>query len=403
MKGLIEWVYNLNYDVIVVGTGPGGSIAAWKCAEVGLKTILIDKKRLPRDKLCGGGVRPWIFEHFNIPNELMERKAEFDSVYQAPKFNEIRIQKDFCLVSREKFDHYLAKQAEQCGAIILEETKVQSVLTSSDNKVNGIKTNKGNFEAPIVIAADGASSRIAQTAGLWKQWGMNSVKDWFQNQVLAIETIYSLDEKKIDEVIGNRICMVIDSAITGPAYGWVFPKKDTIYTGVGVWAEDVGENETIASYARRQIANFAQIEFVHEIIKEAVPIETKGAYIPWAKPHNPIYSDGLMVVGDAASHVSSMSGEGIPYAARGGEFAAKTAILAHEAGDFSGKKLSLYQEMCDFVFGSFLNKSYEMFQKILKKKNRNRAILNGLVTLSSLEDNRWVENPLPLIEEAKKQ
>ena len=38
------------FDVLVAGAGPGGSVAAKRCAELGLKTLLVERRRLPRDK-----------------------------------------------------------------------------------------------------------------------------------------------------------------------------------------------------------------------------------------------------------------------------------------------------------------------------------------------------------------
>ena len=49
---------SLDYDVIVVGAGPAGSAAAKKCAERGFKTLVLEKRKLPRDKViifnCSG-------------------------------------------------------------------------------------------------------------------------------------------------------------------------------------------------------------------------------------------------------------------------------------------------------------------------------------------------------------
>jgi flavin-dependent dehydrogenase len=51
------------WDVVVVGTGPGGAVAAKRCVEMGFSTLLLEKRPLPRDKVCSGMIMgPWAFE-----------------------------------------------------------------------------------------------------------------------------------------------------------------------------------------------------------------------------------------------------------------------------------------------------------------------------------------------------
>jgi len=44
----------VRYDAVVVGAGPAGAMTAYHLSRGGLKVLLLEKKRLPRFKLCGG-------------------------------------------------------------------------------------------------------------------------------------------------------------------------------------------------------------------------------------------------------------------------------------------------------------------------------------------------------------
>jgi len=387
------------FDVIVVGAGPGGSIAAWKCAEAGLKTLLIEKLKLPREKLCGGAIDPWVFKHFNLPEELIERKTTTLSARVAPRFKELNMPMEEFLVSRSEFDYYLTEEAERCGATIIDGMQVESPLIDANGKIYGIKTRLGNYEAPIVIAADGATSRIAYKSGLWEAWGLNDLHSWKKNQMFCLESIHVMDEKKIDAQIGDKIIFLIDSDISGPSYAWIFPKKNTVWVGLGIHLASLEPETSPTVMARKNIDKILQLDFVKELMMGSTHQETRGAFLPWTTPYSPNYADGLLVVGDAAGQVSSMTGEGVFYTCRGGEFAGKSAILAYENGDFSARELSSYENLCNSTINQMLRIQRDIFiQDILPKKNLNRAYLNGLFKTheywTKIGDKAFVENPI---------
>src|SRR5436190_16842507 len=63
-------------DVLVVGAGPAGSIAALVLARAGVRVRLIDRARFPRDKLCGDTVNPGtlsMLDRLGIARPLRQR------------------------------------------------------------------------------------------------------------------------------------------------------------------------------------------------------------------------------------------------------------------------------------------------------------------------------------------
>ena len=119
-----------HYDAIVVGAGPSGAVAAYELAQAGLRTLLIEKAKLPRYKTCGGGITYKSARALPFPiNSVCERvlfKSEF-SWRSTKSFVAQYEQPLVYMVQRSKFDNLLVEQAAAVGAEVIDETLVQSV------------------------------------------------------------------------------------------------------------------------------------------------------------------------------------------------------------------------------------------------------------------------------------
>ena len=115
----VEEKLSMSYDVIVVGAGPAGSIAAHDCAKAGLKTLLLEKFALPREKPCGGAVmyRGLHILKGHLPRHLIEQRMH-GLRFVLPHSREVDFKSDKMIgitVFRERFDEYLARRAEGAG------------------------------------------------------------------------------------------------------------------------------------------------------------------------------------------------------------------------------------------------------------------------------------------------
>ena len=156
-----------DYDVIVVGGGPAGSTAARFCAQAGLKTLLIEKERLPRYKACGGCLSVKTVPPPRFRSQSGDRKHHLSGLNlltscRIPSSSTPKSRSGF-MVMRDRFDHLLVKRAEEKGAEVREGEKVvrvreEEALVSRSNwrRVRG-------FCCEYLIGADGAGSVVSRS------------------------------------------------------------------------------------------------------------------------------------------------------------------------------------------------------------------------------------------------
>ncbi|MGA0078851.1 MAG: FAD-dependent oxidoreductase, partial [Candidatus Nanopelagicales bacterium] len=172
-------------DVIVVGAGPSGSTTSYYLAQQGLKVLLLEKTKFPREKVCGDGLTPrsvkqlldmgiepteangWIKNKgLRIIAGKHRLELNWPELESFPNYGLVR--------TRHDFDEILAQRAKAAGADLREETRVLGpIRDEKTGRVIGVnaKTKQGNvsFHAPFVVAADGVSARMALALGLQRR------------------------------------------------------------------------------------------------------------------------------------------------------------------------------------------------------------------------------------------
>jgi geranylgeranyl reductase family protein len=341
------------YDVVVVGAGPAGALASHICAGNGLRTLLVEALSMPRDKLCGGGVAPWVIRELNVPAYLIERTIERVQVIAGSKTiltmpipNEIA----YRMVLRHDFDHFLVRRAEQAGAAVKEGTRVRSVIRNTQGAVLGIVTDTGKIRAKLTIGCDGASSTVARSAGFWEKWWPEDAnKGWRKHQAFCLETQIQLSPEAIDSRISNTMMLFFEKDF--PGYYWVFPKKQVLTVGVGSFSDLIGAN-----VLRERLNRLIQLHPVaSEVLEGSQRGSVKGAYLPIRGPLSPLYAAGVILAGDSAAQVGSVWGEGIYFAVRAGIAAGETAVQAIQEDDVSARFLSEYENRCEETIGKSLS------------------------------------------------
>ncbi len=156
------------YDVIVVGAGPGGATAARCCAEAGLRTLLVEKERFPRYKPCGGCLSPKSLKL--IPFDLspiLENtifSAKFTYCSKEPFLIKTETPIAF-MVMRDRFDQFLIERSLQKGAELLDGDRAVRIEQSDAEIVVGLEDGK-KIRSEYLIGADGPNSLVAKSFSL---------------------------------------------------------------------------------------------------------------------------------------------------------------------------------------------------------------------------------------------
>ncbi len=334
-------------DAIIVGAGPAGSAAAHYLAKEGFQVIALEKARFPRDKVCGDGLTPRAVRELalmGVPTRESDgwvrnkglriigggHRLEFPWVESAsfPGYG--------LTLPRATFDHVLAKHARASGADVREGVAVEGVLRNErTGDVEGVSAretdDKGRkvgppmtYKAPLVIAADGVSSRIATSEGLERKKG--------RPMGVAVRTYFRVDRPKDDWMEGH---LELWSGEAGrskllPGYGWIFTVDDgLVNVGLGTLS---GRGKPLGLDHRAMLEEFIK-NSAHEwgFTESDRAGETLGAAIPMAFSRQPHYRNGLMLVGDSGGMVNPFNGEGIAYAMQAARRVAEAAVSAREA------------------------------------------------------------------------
>ena len=141
---------NPEWDVVVVGTGPAGATAARWAAKKGLRTLLIDKAKLPRDKPCGGGVATKALDRLGLelPEDLVAGRVK-QILFHVDDHTVSTNPGDFGITTwRSRFDHYLVKQAVAEGAVLKEG---QEVITGEASGKEGGRSSSSNLRRGMMF------------------------------------------------------------------------------------------------------------------------------------------------------------------------------------------------------------------------------------------------------------
>lgn len=154
-------------DVIVIGAGPAGSIAAKKCAEAGLDTLILEKRMLPRDKVCSGMVMGELAhsiirqEFGEIPREVLTQPSQLNGyMFHTPGADSYPLDNFTLLTWRRNIDHWMTQKAEAKGAKLRQGARVTAIKPEDEGFLVQVEKGgeKQEFEARFIIGAGGATS-----------------------------------------------------------------------------------------------------------------------------------------------------------------------------------------------------------------------------------------------------
>ncbi len=375
-----------DYDIIIVGAGPAGSMAARFAAEQGVSVIMLEKDRdVGYPVRCGEAISKSGVEEFITPDKKWITSIISKFSLNSPDGTEAIIEFDDAgyVLERRIFDYELAKTAANAGAEILTRAYVNSLIIEND-KVCGVKYEfrgeQKEMRAKIVIGADGVESRVGRWAGL------RTFTDFRDMECCAQVTASNI------ELNSNTLYFYFGENYAPGGYFWVFPKgKNIANIGLGV-SGMVGKKRSALSF----LNNFMSSNY-----PDAPVLTSIAGGVPSTITLEKISAPGIMLAGDAARQVNPLSGGGIASGMIGGSIAGRIAgeavkmnkldhILTYdkEWHNRLGKRHEIFERLKNGIYNfddDKFNKIAHSFNKIPKdKRTLGRLFTTALINQPSL-------------------
>jgi digeranylgeranylglycerophospholipid reductase len=338
-------------DVLVVGAGPAGSIAASIVAKKGFKTILCEEhKMVGRPCHCTGKLSVHAFREFNLPKDSILNSVKAAKLYSPGGFK-LDIRKDSVdsyIIDRELFDSRLSDLACSRGADLLLRTRVYDVEREFETHVI-LKARKDGspvrLRSRLIIDAEGA------TPILPRKFGLRPVSDLLLGVQYEISGIQFESPDSV-ELYFNRI-------FAPGFFAWIVPLSECM-ARVGLCVRRSMATSPINQYIDRFIRMLIDRGRLRDFKVEKVlaGVEPAGPYI------SPSYSDNIMVVGDSAGHVKPTSGGGIYFGLKAAKLAGETAVKCLDKMNVSKWQLRVYEDEWVRAFGRELNVTF-LLRRIL--------------------------------------
>ncbi len=389
----------MDYDVIVVGGGPGGSTCAALLGRAGKKVLLLDKAHFPRDKTCGdalsGSLR--VQKDMGITEKIRNvQHAVINGVeFSSPEGVVVDIpfeSNGFCS-PRYVYDNIVFEEALK-SADVMQNFEVTGLL-KEDEQVVGVTGTKDNerkeIRAKLVIGADGAFSLVA------RETGCHDLDP--KHTITAVRAYYTGVKNVTDKIELHFVNEIL------PGYFWIFP------VGGGMCNVGVGMVDDIMMRKKLQMPS-SMMKIINEnplfIERFAGATMEKGSLKGWRLPigskRRKMHGDGFMLVGDAAGLIDPFTGEGVSNATVSGEIAANWAIKAINAQNFSASFLKGYADEVWAFLGPKMKTSYRLQRigrikfltnLIFRKAARSRHIMESLKSMvDNMEQRNNIINPM---------
>src|ERR1035437_1958510 len=318
------------YDVLVIGAGPAGSIAAKTAAEKGLTVLLIEKRQEIGDPVrCAEGVsKEYLKKHVEIDKKWICADLKGARIY-APDGTKIEMADEIAggevgyVLERKIFDRTLAEKASKAGAEVWVKTRAIGLIIE-DDFVKGARLmqlgKEYNVHARIVIGADGIESKVGRWAGIDTSLKPIDIETCVQYLVAGVD----IHQEYCEFYIGNELAP--------GGYIWIFPRGEgKANVGIGILGRKMGK------FKPRPIDylnSFLEKKFPHAKVVEMV-----FGGVPVSGSIEKTSTNGLILIGDAARQSDPVTGSGILNAMDVGKIAGEAAFAAISAGDVSNEKL----------------------------------------------------------------
>lgn len=372
-----------NYDFIIVGAGVAGCAAAYTAAKAGLRTLVIERGKTPGSKnVTGGRLYAHSLEAL-IPGFASEAPVERSVTRERLSFltDQSGVTLDYVTgenpnpslrsytVLRARFDAWLFGKAAELGAELLPATRADSLIKKEDSYC-GIKTDKGDYYAPVILLADGVNSLLAQREGLARKPAPG------QLAIGVKEVIKFTPEQMHDrfQCVGDlgMAWLFVGSPTNGHlGGGFLYTNKDSISLGLVFGLHGSSKDKPPLA---AMLKKFKEHPVIAPLVTGGEIIRYPGHMVPEGgiSMLPALVTNGVMIAGDAAGMCINVGYtiRGMDLAIASGRYAAETAIQAHKDHRYNRDELTLYVEKLE---RSFVLQEMQLYGQAPQALNNERV------------------------------
>ena len=330
-----------DYDILIAGAGPAGCAAAYDLARAGKRVLLLDKRAFPRHKACACGLTRKTLKALrysvepvveSVCHEIVLQQAASDAARREVR---VRTRNPICAMAvRERFDNFCLQQTLAMGANLRKIEGIVSLRELGGRVEVDIATSNGieTLTAPVMIGADGSNGQTRRLAeGLHASReataaALPAEPQWY-TRGFALEATVPYEALPATLPRGDAPHdLVFDFAPLPGGYGWLFPKGSHINIGVGAFVPKDSGDVHLKSVTRTLLTSYTQAKLgvgaLTDITGQYLGMGG-SAYVPRGR---------VLLAGDAAGLVDSLTGEGIHSAIVSGQAAAAAILASNESG-----------------------------------------------------------------------
>lgn len=320
----------MDHDIIIVGSGPAGLSTGLHLAqltpELAKRTLILERERHPRPKLCAGGILPggeaWLQKLGLDPSEVPSVEVyEAHFLFEGRGFVVRREPYVLRVVRREEFDAWLADAARGRGLVLQEDTRVRRVHCPEDKDTVEVETDRGTHRARAVVGADGATSVVRRAIACGRTSRVSRLLE-----ILA--PTHQQASLTLDPGDGRALFDFSWMADGVQGYVWDFPTQ--------VRHQPMHTRGVFDSRVQPQVPRASlKAVFQEALACSGVPPDhLRGHPLRCFHPRGVFSAPRVLLVGDAAG-VDPLLGEGISFALGYGNVAARALQDAFARDDFS--------------------------------------------------------------------
>ena len=408
-----------DFDVIVVGAGCAGSVAAYVAASAGKSVLMVERGNYAGAKnMTGGRIYSHslkeVFPDFEqeaplerkITHEriaLMDHESAMTIDFTSPEL--AREGADSYSVLRGPFDQWLAEKAEEAGVEAIYGIPVEELIKDESGRVIGVRAGEDEITGQVVILCEGTNSMLAERC-------LGNPRPKANQMAVGIKETFELPASTIEDRFltpegeGAAMLFVGDCTNGHVGGGFMYANKESISLGLVATISTTAEQD-MPVY--QMMENFKNHPMVAPMIRGAKMVEHSGHMVPEGGYNMvPRYIfDGCLLAGETAGFCMNLGYQvrGMDFAVASGRMAAEAACEAIDKGDTSAAGLASYKTKLE---DSFVIKDLQTFQAwpatmehwdrmFTEYPTMVREIFNGLFAVDGKPQQHLAKRMMPII------